>query len=113
MSSVALALPLVTLPAVPLVPKPPTDYHFATPPWDRNSPEWQRLDAKLPPDHLARRIDQAVDGLNLTDLFKAYAGKGSRAHRPDLLLKVVLYEIQRKHSSPAQWYEDLLQDDAC
>lgn len=113
MSSVALALPLVTLLALPLVPKPHTAHPFATPPWDRNSPEWQRLDAKLPADHRARRIDQAVDGLDLTDLFNAYAGKGSLAHRPDLILKVVLYEIQRKHSSPAQWYEDLGQDEAC
>ena len=113
MSSVARALPLVTLPAPTLAPQPQPAGPFATPPWDRDSPDWQRLDAKLPADHLARRIDQAVEGLDLTGLCNAYAGKGSQAHRPDLLLKVVLYEMQRKRSSPAQWFEDLLLDEAC
>src|SRR5437899_2811479 len=59
---------------------------FAPPPWDTDSPAWQAIDQKLPPHHLARRIDQAVDQLDLTPLFASYAATGSRAHRPDLLL---------------------------
>jgi transposase len=113
MSSVVLALPLVTLPAPTLASKRPAVHPFATPPLHRDSPDWQRLDAKLPADHRARRIDQAVEGLDLTALFDTYAGNGSQAHRPDLILKVVLYEMQRGRRCPAQWFEDFLLDDAC
>jgi transposase len=79
---------------------------FAEPPWSRDSPEWIALDDALPADHLARVIDEAVDQLDLTALFASYAGVGSRAHRPDLMLKIVLYEVQTGHHSPAQWARD-------
>ena len=103
MSMLAMPLPLVCAPAG----------RFASPPWDRHSPDWQRLDAKLPADHLARRVDRAVAQLDLRAVFAAYAGTGSHAHRPDLILKAVLYEVRRGRRSPAQWWEDLLLDDAC
>jgi transposase len=86
---------------------------FAPPPWDRDSADWRRLDQKLPADHLARKLDRAVATLNLTTLFDDYAGTGSLAHRPDLILKVVLYECRRGRRSPAQWFEDFLLDEAC
>src|SRR5437588_13100730 len=89
MPIVAVPLPLVCAP-----PPPPPGGRFATPAWDRDSPDWRRLEAKLPADHRARAIDQAVAHLDLTDLFAAYAGTGSLAHRPDLILKVVLYDLQ-------------------
>ena len=38
---------------------------FAPPPWDRSSPQWQDIDGRLPEDHPARLIDQAVDHLDL------------------------------------------------
>src|SRR3954469_26027958 len=76
---------------------------FAPPPWDRRSPEWLQIPASLPADHLARAIDEAVDQLDLSSLFVSYAGVGSKAHRPDLMLKIVLYEIQTGCRSPAQW----------
>jgi transposase len=79
---------------------------FATPPWNPDSPDWQRLDQELPADHLARRIDRAVAFLDLSDLFDGYAGTGSPAHRPDLLLNIALYERQRGERSPNQWVED-------
>src|SRR5262245_63324146 len=114
-SIVALSLPLVcattTAPAPPPAPAPAPAGRFAPPPWDRHSPDWQRLDQKLPNDHRARRIDRAVAALDLTALLAAYQGTGSRAYRPDLLLKVVLYEVQRGRLSPAQWYDDLLTDE--
>jgi transposase len=114
MSSLPHALPLVTLTTSPApLPRLRPTPHVANPPWDRNSPDWQRLDAKLPADHLARQIDQAVEQLDLTALFDAYAGTGSLAHRPDLLLKVVLFEIHRGHLSPAQWHQDLLENEPC
>lgn len=84
----------------------PAPDRFAEPPWSRDSPEWIAIDDALPADHLARVIDEAVDRLDLTALFASYAGVGSRAHRPDLMLKVVLYEVQTGHHSPAQWASD-------
>src|ERR1700724_1255490 len=88
-SIVALSLPLVCAAA----PVPPG--RFAAPPWQRNSPDWQRIDGKLPADHRARQIDRGFDQLDLAGLFAAYAGTGSAAHRPDLILKGVLFEVPR------------------
>jgi transposase len=79
---------------------------FAAPPWDRHSPAWIDLDRRLAPDHLARRIDRLVDQLPLADLFASYAGAGSAAHRPDRLLKAVLYLTQRGRTRPADWHRD-------
>jgi transposase len=91
-------------------PPPPGDRpgldRFATPPWNRQSPEWLQIEDSLPADHLARLIDEAVDQLDLTALYASYLGVGSPAHRPDLMLKIALYEIQTGHHSPAQWTED-------
>ena len=69
---------------------------FFTPPWTSASEEWQALDQRLPADHLARRIAQAVDRLDLSPLWASYLGVGKRAMRLDLLLKAVLYELRLK-----------------
>jgi len=61
---------------------------------DSSFSEWIAIDDDLPVDHLARVIDEAVDQLDLTPLFASYAGVGSRAQRPDLMLKIALYELQ-------------------
>ena len=62
----------------------------------------------LAEDHLARKISRLVDeDLDLGFLAGAYAGRGSRPHRPDLLLKLALYEQQIGRQRPAQWYKDL------
>src|SRR5438105_4205634 len=103
------ARPQIDFPAT-VSPPPPRDDpkfdRFARPPWDRHSPEWLAIEDSLPADHLARVIDEAVDQLDLTPLFASYAGVGSQAHRPDLMLKIVLYEIQTGCQSPAQWAQD-------
>jgi transposase len=80
---------------------------FAAPPWDRQSPQWLQIEDSLPADHLARAIDEAVDRLDLTALFDSYLGVGSKAHRPDLFLKIVLYEIHLGRHSPDQWAQDV------
>jgi transposase len=80
---------------------------FATPPWTTESEQWQALDQHLPPDHLARRIAQAVEGLDLSPLWESYLGVGKPALRPDLMLKLVLYEMHNKRPSPAQWTQDV------
>ena len=76
---------------------------FAAPTWDTQDARWLALDRRLAADHLARRVDRFVDQLDLTGLLNSYAGRGSQAYHPDLLLKVVLYETQLGHARPADW----------
>lgn len=82
------------------------DPRFGGLPWDEATPRWQEIDRRLPADHLARHIDAAVEELDLAELLGTYAGRGSKALRPDRLLRLVLYETQRGRISPAQWYSD-------
>lgn len=75
-------------------------------PWSDDDPRRLELELRLPGDHLARRIDQAVEQLDLTPLWQCYAGVGSLPHSPALLLRAVLYESQRGQHSPAAWHRD-------
>ncbi|MBV8893514.1 MAG: IS1182 family transposase [Acidobacteria bacterium] len=84
---------------------------FAAPPWTQESPEWLALGQRLPADHLARRVDRAVGLLDLEPLFASYLGVGKKALPPDLLLKVVVYEMHRKRPSPAQWVKDVRENE--
>lgn len=84
---------------------------FATPPWTQESADWQALDQRLPADHLARRVERAVALLDLSPLFDSYLGVGKKALPPDLLLKAVLYEMQSKRPSPAQWAKDVRENE--
>jgi transposase len=79
---------------------------FAPPPWSDDAP--QRLDRqrRLACDHLAHRIERAVLALDLGAFLQGYGRTGSLPHRPDLLLRAVLYEVQRGHHSPAQWHRE-------
>jgi transposase len=77
--------------------------YFATPPWDRSSPQWIDIDQRLPHDHLARLIDEAVALLDLQPLLRSYAGKGSQAYHPALLLRIVLYQLACGVRQPARW----------
>jgi transposase len=61
----------------------------------------------LAADHLARRIAAGVELLDLGLLFESYLGVGRSALRPDLLLKMALYEMQNKRPSPAEWRRDV------
>jgi transposase len=95
-----------------IVPPPPTAgtaparARFRPVPWHDDHPDRLDLDRGLPPDHLARVIDHAVDHLDLADLFARYGGTGSEPYRPDLLLKAVLFEVYRQRHRPAHWYRD-------
>lgn len=95
------------MPILPPAPAPHTPRaRFAPAPWHDDHPERLALDQRLPPDHLARRIDQAVDRLDLHALHAAYGGTGSDPYPPDLLLRVVLFETERGQHSPAAWCRD-------
>jgi transposase len=60
---------------------------------------------------LAHHVNQAVKLLDLTPLFDSYLGVGKEAIRPDLLLKLVLYEVHRKRPSPSQWALDVKENE--
>jgi transposase len=95
------------MPIVPPAPAPTTpDPPFAAAPWHDRHPERLALEELLGPDHLARRIEAAVARLDLRDLFASYAGTGSQAYRPDLLLRAVLFQAQRGQHRPASWHRD-------
>src|SRR5205807_1996813 len=59
---------------------------------------------RLEPEHLARVVNRALGRLDFAPLWAAYAGFGSPAYPPDRLLAAVLFETQRGHRRPAQWY---------
>lgn len=81
---------------------------FAEPPWNTESAEWLALDGELGPNHPAREIARWVDKeLDLVALTRMYSGRGTKPHRPDLLLKLVLYEHSLGRVQPVQWKKDL------
>jgi transposase len=49
------------------------------------------VDDWLNQDHLARFIVEVVDGLDLSNLVRQYAGRGSKAHHPATLLAILVY----------------------
>jgi transposase len=49
------------------------------------------VDEWLPSDHLARFVVEVIEGLDLNDLVKQYAGRGSAAHHPSVLLGLLVY----------------------
>jgi transposase len=95
---------------MPILAGPPTGNNargrFRTPPWHDSHPAKLDLEQRLAPDHLACVLDRAVDGLDLTALRATYGGTGSQAHPPERLLRVVLYELRRGHTTPAAWHRD-------
>ena len=49
------------------------------------------LDDWLSEDHLARFIVEVVDGLDISNITRKYAGRGSAAHHPAILLALLVY----------------------
>ena len=45
----------------------------------------------LPQDHLARFIVEAIEQIDLSGLTRAYAGRGSAAYHPEILLSLLVY----------------------
>jgi transposase len=95
-----------------LFPDNPPGPRWISPPWTTASDRWLEIELDLPADHRARRFAQIVAELDLTALVGSYAGLGSPAYPPELLVRLALFEIHRGCLSPAQWYEDCRYDDA-
>jgi transposase len=78
---------------------------FLQPPWHDHHPARLAIDEALPHDSmvLAHTVDDLVDVLDLQKLIDSYSGRGSTPHRPDLMLKAVLFLTQRGIHSPAAW----------
>ena len=49
------------------------------------------VDEWLPEDHLARFVVEVIDKLDLSELVRQYAGRGSDAHHPAVLLGLLVY----------------------
>jgi transposase len=49
------------------------------------------LEDWLPEDHLARFIVEALERIDLSSLQKAYAGRGSAAYHPEIMLSLLVY----------------------
>lgn len=49
------------------------------------------VDDWLTQDHLARFVVEVIDGLDLSNLTRQYAGRGSKAHHPATLLAILVY----------------------
>ena len=49
------------------------------------------VDEWLPQNHLARFVVEVIDGLDLSDLTRQYAGRGSDAYHPAMLLGLLVY----------------------
>ena len=81
-----------------------TTVEFRSPAWDRQHPNWRQIDGRIPEEHLAHCIDEGVDNLDLRPLIRSYQGRGSPPWPPDLMLKIVMYEIATGTPSPAGWF---------
>jgi transposase len=91
-----------------VVPSSRAQSFFAEPPWNTESPEWLTLDCEVEPNHPVREIARLTDEeLNLEALARTYSGRGTKPHRPDLLLKLALYEHLQGHGQPVKWKKDL------
>ena len=49
------------------------------------------VDEWLPQDHLARFVVEVIDQLDLSELVRQYAGRGSLAYHPAMLLGLLVY----------------------
>jgi transposase len=49
------------------------------------------VDEWLPQDHLARFVVEVIDQLDLSELVRQYAGRGSAAYHPAVLLGLLVY----------------------
>lgn len=51
----------------------------------------QSWEEKIPQNHPIRIVDNIIDQLNLSELYRTYKGGGTSSHHPKMLLKAVIY----------------------
>ena len=56
----------------------------------------QSLEELIPKDHLVRVVNQVVDKMELGAIINSYAGGGSSAYHPVMMIKVMLYAYAMK-----------------
>ncbi len=49
------------------------------------------LEELIPPHHLVRVVNTVIDSIDITSVINKYAGGGTSAYHPRMLLKVLLY----------------------
>ena len=72
-----------------------------------------RLKETLAFDQHVAAVTVAIQQFDLTPLYQAYRGTGSKPVCPELMLSIALFEILDKRCSPAQWYKDAGTKDQC
>jgi transposase len=79
---------------------------YLQPLWEAGQSEWE-VNLEIGDGHLVEMIDAVVDELDLTELLASYGGRGSPAYPPRIMLKIILYELQKGRCRPTQWHDDL------
>jgi transposase len=82
---------------------------FVPPPLHDGDAALAEMARGLPADHLARQIVVAVERLDLSEFLASFHGQGSLPYRPDIMLRVVLFEMREGRHSPAQWRKDTIE----
>ena len=77
-----------------------------TPPLGEDSAAWRELGEAFGDNHRARLVEDEVNRLGSERLRQLYAGVGSLAYPPELMLKIALFEYLQGRTSPAQWHRD-------
>lgn len=75
-------------------------------PLPETAPRWIEIGQKLAEDDIARIVERRVNAMDRQALDELYAGVGSLAYDPLMLLKMVLYQYLKGRQSPATWFEE-------
>src|SRR3954468_7267964 len=70
----------------------------------------QSWDEKIKQGHPVRIVDQVVEHLNLSELYRSYKGGGTSSHNPKMLLKAIIYAYIRNIYSSRKM-EDAIKSD--
>jgi len=54
------------------------------------------IEELIPQNHIVRTINTAINGMNLSNILKAYKGGGTSSYHPQMLLKVMIYAYTQK-----------------
>lgn len=66
----------------------------------------------IPENHIARLVNTAIDGMDLTEILNAYEGGGASTYHPKMLLKALIYGyIEKTYSS--RKIEKALKENIC